>query len=250
MTPRRKAGKTGGDAPGRVWAEIAERLAEEIAGGRFAPGARLPSEHALADRFRVNRHTVRQALKSLASRGILRIEHGVGSFVGEFALEYALGRRTRFAENLARAGFKSKHLPLATGLREADEDVARRLKLKPGAPVVWLQTLGEARGRPVSLSEYHFPARRFAGVADAFVKTGSITRALAACGLTDYVRKWSSISAVMPEPRVAALLRQPSVRPVLLVESVNVDLHGRPVEFGRTRFAGDVVQLVVEPGRP
>jgi GntR family phosphonate transport system transcriptional regulator len=35
---------------------------------------------------------------------------------------------------------------------------------------------------------------------------------------------------------------------VLHVESVNVDAGGRPIEFGRTQFAGDLVQLVVSPG--
>lgn len=233
----------------RMWAAIAEAIAGEIAGGRYAPGARLASEHELAERFRVNRHTVRQALQSLAARGLVRIEHGVGSFVGEFAVEYALGRRTRFAENLARAGFDSRRLPLATSVDAAEEAVAARLKLKPGAPVARIETLSEARGRPISVSEHYFPARRFPGIGEAFARSGSITRALSECGLPDFVRKWSGISAVMPEARTAALLRQPSSRPVLLVESVNTDLRGKPVEFGRTRFAGDVVQLVVEPGK-
>ena len=55
------------------------------------------------------------------------------------------------------------------------------------------------------------------------------------------------ISARLPEARTAHLLAQPPGRPVLYVESVNVDRDLRPIEFGRTHFAGDRVQLVVEP---
>jgi GntR family phosphonate transport system transcriptional regulator len=236
-----------GDRPVRVWARIADALARDIAAGRPAPGDRLPGEQALAERFDVNRHTVRQALKSLADRGLVRVEHGVGSFVGTFAVEYALGRRTRFAENLARAGMSGRHRPIADGRCIADAELARRLGVRAGAALVWVRSRGEANGRPISVSDHYFPARRFAGIAAAFADTGSITRALARCGVADFVRSWSGISAGLPDAETAALLGVPPSRPVLLVESVNADLDGRPVECGRTRFAGDVVQLVVQP---
>ncbi len=233
----------------RVWARIADALAHDIAAGRHAPGERLPGEQALAARFDVNRHTVRQALKSLADRGLVRVEHGVGSFVGAFAVEYALGRRTRFAENLARAGMTGRHRPIADGRCMADAELARRLEVRTGTALVWVRSRGEANGRPISVSDHYFPARRFAGIAAAFAETGSITRALARCGVADFLRSWSGISAGLPDAETAALLGVAPSRPVLLVESVNTDLDGRPVECGRTRFAGDVVQLVVEPDR-
>lgn len=238
-----------GARPARVWARIADALARDIAAGRHAPGERLPGEQALAARFDVNRHTVRQALRNLADRGLVRVEHGVGSFVGAFALEYALGRRTRFAENLARAGLTGRHRPLASGRCTADAELARRLGVRAGTGLIRVRSLGEADGRPISVSDHYFPARRFAGIAEAFAETGSITRALARCGVADFVRRWSGISAGLPDAETAALLGVPPSRPVLLVESVNTDLDDRPVECGRTRFAGDVVQLVVEPER-
>ena len=47
----------------------------------------------------------------------------------------------------------------------------------------------------------------------------------------------------MPEPEVASQLKQPGARPVLFVESVNVDMSDVPIEFARTWFAGDRVSL-------
>lgn len=248
MSAARQAGP-GGERPLRAWARIAEAIAGDIGAGRHSPGTRLPPEQALAARFGVNRHTVRQALRSLADRGLLRVEHGVGSFVGAHALEYALGRRTRFAENLARAGMAGRQRLLAHARREADAAVARRLRLRAGAPVVWVETCGEADGRPVCVSERWFPARRFAALPAALDETGSITRALARCGVHDFERAWSGITATLPDARIAALLGASPARPVLVVEAVNTDSDGRPVEFARTRFAGDVVQVVVEPER-
>ena len=46
------------------WTRIAAELAEAIGSGVYPPGQRLPSEHALAEQFGVNRHTIRRSLAS------------------------------------------------------------------------------------------------------------------------------------------------------------------------------------------
>ena len=60
------------------------------------------------------------------------------------------------------------------------------------------------------------------------------------------MRKVTRVTARMPDAEEVANLRQASSRPVLVVESVNVDGDGRPVQFTRSRFAGDRTQLVFE----
>ncbi|MEJ7688873.1 MAG: GntR family transcriptional regulator [Variovorax sp.] len=52
------------------WTRIAAELAESIGRGIYPPGERLPSEHALAAQFGVNRHTIRRSLASLCSQGL------------------------------------------------------------------------------------------------------------------------------------------------------------------------------------
>lgn len=231
-----------------VWATIERRLARDIGAGRYRAGMQLATEHELARRFRVNRHTVRQALGSLAAKGLVRVERGRGTFVSEFAVDYVLGRRTRFAENLAAAGYVGRHRVVSARILAAPAEVRAPLALAHGARVVRLVTVGETRGRPLVAGEHFFPARRFKGLPELVAASGSISKALAALGCADYLRRKSAISARLPEPEAARLLAQPPGRPVLYVESVNVDTAGKPVEFARTCFAGDLVQLVVEPG--
>jgi len=57
-----------------LWHQIGEILAADIAAGTFAPGARLPTEPELMERFGVSRFTVRQALGHLEQRGLVRAE--------------------------------------------------------------------------------------------------------------------------------------------------------------------------------
>lgn len=61
--------------------ELRETLAEEIAAGIHPVGAKFPTEYALCDRFRVSRHTVREALRALQDRGILSRQAGSGTVV-------------------------------------------------------------------------------------------------------------------------------------------------------------------------
>lgn len=61
--------------------EIAERLAEQIVGGRLAPGAKLPSEQEMMQAMGVSRTVVREAVAALRARGLVTTRQGAGAFV-------------------------------------------------------------------------------------------------------------------------------------------------------------------------
>jgi GntR family transcriptional regulator, transcriptional repressor for pyruvate dehydrogenase complex len=58
-----------------------EQLAEQIKSGRFAPGARLPTEQALTQTAGVSRTVVREAVAALRAEGLVITRQGVGAFV-------------------------------------------------------------------------------------------------------------------------------------------------------------------------
>lgn len=72
--------------------QVALQLAEELAAKRWQPGDKLPSEAELCTAFNVGRSTLREALKSLAFIGLIRMRAGGGSYVAEQPSEYAKGR--------------------------------------------------------------------------------------------------------------------------------------------------------------
>ena len=229
-----------------LWRQIEQHLQNDIDAKRLSPGMRLPSESELAERFGVNRHTVRHAIAALEKKGLFLVRQGLGTFVHEHVLEYAVGRRTRFSENLARQKAETRSQVLHAGTEPADTKAARALGLRPGQPVVRIQTLRMADSRPISLTVHCFSAQRFPSIAERFEQFGSVTRALEADGVHDYLRRQTRIFATMPDAQEALLLRQPRNRPILVTESVNVDQAGAPIEFGIARFSADRVQLTLE----
>ena len=226
------------------WRQIADLLGRDVTDARFADG-RLPTETELAARFGVNRHTIRRAVGTLVERGLVRVEQGRGTFVAAGHIDYLLGRRTRFSTNFRREGHEPRQRLIASTRSAADYAIARDLELPLGAPIVEIETVGQADGVPVSYARHAFPAERFAALPEAFAATLSVTAALAACGVVDYTRRMTRILARLPDDTEAAHLEQPLSRPVLQSEAVNVDPQGVPIQRSTTVFAGDRVQAVV-----
>ena len=237
-------------APGRrsgvaVWKQIADTLSKEIKDRAFSETGRLPSENQLSTRFSVNRHTLRQAISALQLDGLGRIEPGRGTFVQHELLNYVLSRRTRFSENLQGQGLlPSKQLLTALEM-SAPERVAHELKLPNSSKVLMIEMLDEANQQPIGLATAYYPAVRFPGLLDMLQEGTRTTEILRHFGVQDYIRAESRITTQMPSDETARLLLQPTNRPLLCVECVDVDMQGQPIKYGETVFCGDRVQLVV-----
>ena len=231
-----------------LWRQIATRLQHEIGTGIYPPGGRLPTEAELSQQFRVNRHTVRRALEELSRGGLVRVEQGRGSFVAEDVLEYAVEARTRFSEWIRR------HNKEPSGRRVAAQGDRRRSRMSlPGsasepaaASCCWSGWASPTTGRSACRSTIS-PPPRLRGVLDALRAAPTITEALKAVGVSDYLRQLTRVTARLPNAEEAELLRMPRNRPLLVTENVNVDRAGTVVEFGISRYPTPRVQIVFEP---
>ena len=230
-----------------VWKRIELALRDEIARGVLPAGARVPTEAQLAARFNVNRHTIRRAVESLSRAGLVRVEQGRGSFVAEDLIDYTVGSRTRFSEWIRRHNMEPSGK--TTDLRQipADAATAAGLGVALGDPVVLMERLGFADDKPVSLGRHHFSALRFPGLLAHLHAGEGISAALAACGLADYRRLSTKVTARLPHAREAQLLLIPKSQPLLVTENINVDAAGRVVEFGLGHYPTPRVQIVFEP---
>ncbi len=230
-----------------LWRQIATDLEDEIRQQRLLSGARLPTETDLAQRFGVNRHTVRRAVGALEEAGLVRAERGRGTFVQADVLDYRLGRQTRFTENILHAHRQPSGDLLRAEQIPARGGVAKHLRARSGTRVYVIETLRGADGTPIGLGTNYFPARRFPGMPERFRGTGSITTALASYGLDDYERKVTCVTARPADAFEQKHLRLARHQPVLVAEAVDCDSDGKPISYGIGRFAADRIQFVIEP---
>ncbi len=228
-----------------VWRSIFDTLRGEIVNGSFNAGDKLPTEKEFSERFDVNRHTVRRALAELSQAGIIYVRRGSGAYVAEGVLDYKIGPRTRFSQNVSDLGRTPSTQVLHFEVVEAEERVSRRLGLRPGRMVQMIESVGEADGTPVTYCTRFLPAERFPDLGQNVERTGSLSAALKEYGVIDYVRDWTRISAIAPSRTIAKKLRQPDNAPVLRAEALNKDMAGQPIEYSITYFAGQRAALMV-----
>lgn len=68
---------------GTYQTQVVERLGRDIGAGRYRPGQALPSETELCARFGFSRIVIREAVKSLAAKGLLEVRRRIGTVVLE-----------------------------------------------------------------------------------------------------------------------------------------------------------------------
>ena len=77
----------------RVKISLSERIADAIYEQiitlkKYTPGEKLPNENELATEFGVSRATLREAIRSLVTQGVLEVTHGKGTFVSKEVKNY------------------------------------------------------------------------------------------------------------------------------------------------------------------
>lgn len=229
------------------WRRVADRIRAAIADGSITE--QLPPETDLADRYAVNRHTVRRAIQSLAAEGLVRSERGRGTFVNAAAprLSYPVGLRTRFSENVTAQGRRPAGRLIRSESVRADGALAGMLDCSLGAALFRLDTLSVANALPLSVSTGYFPADRFPNIVRDYAETGSITEALKLQGVADYRRLETRITAERVHPLDAEHLALPLDGIILISTAVDVDAEDRPVQFLRSRFPADRMELDFRP---
>jgi DNA-binding transcriptional regulator YhcF (GntR family) len=158
--------------------QLAWKLKALIASGHLGPGARLPGVRDLAEMAGVNTNTVRAVYSRLDQQGLIRSEHGRGTFVAERTGEGELGRLAANAaaqaesagldrRELAAALYGASDLALpgpavsSSAAPPHDPDEERRLRRRLRREISQLE--GElATLEPLS-GDVEAPARRAAG---------------------------------------------------------------------------------------
>ena len=230
-----------------IWKSIADTLEAEISSGHYGPGDQLPTEAALSARFDVNRHTVRRALADMGERDIVQSRRGSGVYVSENTAEYPISKRVRFHQNIKAAGQFPEKRVLRLETRAADLKEATALQIERGAAVHVYEGLSLAEGKPIAWFQSLFPAERFDALPQILKQESSVTRALARCGVADYTRAETRLTAVSATPTQAVHLHLREGSPLLRSTGVNIDPDQVPVEFGITYFASERVVLTVTP---
>lgn len=116
--------------------QVADLILENLIGGRWAIGEKIPGEHSLSTEFGVSRSTIREAIRHLTAGGVLSSKHGVGAFVTALEMrpdiDGAFDRAAIEAVIEARMAVESEAARLAADRRTPEDikNIESRLKCR------------------------------------------------------------------------------------------------------------------------
>lgn len=161
-TTKWRTSKVVPDVP--LWRQIADQLATAILSERIEPGDKLPSQHELADLFRVSRDPVKKAMHTLVRDGLVRTVPGGGSYAATPPARQ-ISPADAVADRLADAYNEAKSGPTAAARDHAlvrAEAIAECLAIITGQDHTWwlnrcetLHQVGEALTGPTLLAEHY-----------------------------------------------------------------------------------------------
>jgi GntR family transcriptional regulator len=156
------------------WEIVAEGLQRSILDKTYKPGDQLPSESELVAQYGASRPTVRRALRELQLKGLTRTRQGKGSFVrtpspiaitltAENYRRHQREGRRGFDAQVREQGHRPQQELIEVATVPVPPEVAGRLGIEEGAPVVMRRLRFLVDDQPVQLVKVYYDPRLVAG---------------------------------------------------------------------------------------
>lgn len=234
---------TGGRRVQHVIADLRERIAL----GDYGPAGALESESELCSRYAVSRITVRNALESLRSEGLVGSRKGAGWFIARspFGQQLALGSFQHASSAIAATGQSVSRTVIGYSFVECPAPIDTLLGLDRGAEVLRVSSVRRTDGVPLDTVTEWVPGRLAAPISRRDAEDPGIWATLIKHGHhIALVRQ--SIAAVEATPPTAELLDVPIGGPLLHVRRAAVEADGRTLALSEHRYVGHRFRLDVE----
>ncbi|GAB4169637.1 MAG: GntR family transcriptional regulator [Rhodocyclaceae bacterium] len=217
-----------------LYRQIKSLIGRALESGEWRPGAPIPSEVELAQRYSVSQGTVRKAIDEMAAENLLVRRQGKGTYVASHS-----DPRTRFRFLRLTPNSGSITAPVSVPLEclraKAGQEVARVLGVEPGAPVILIRRLLKFEGHPTVVDEIYLRGEAFPGLTLAMLREDH--RSLYSLFETRFgvrmVRAEERLRAVAADRGSADLLGVPEGTPLLSVERIAYSYADKAMEWRR-----------------
>lgn len=221
--------------------QVADVLRRQVRHGAFPSGV-LPAEADLVREFGATRNAVRDALDLLRGEGLVERCPGVGTVVVGAKYPHPLERLLGLAETLREHGEVGNEVR-TTGLITPPREIAARLGLAEGEPVVYIERLRRLNGLPLSLDLTYIPRDLGEPLLTEDLAHNDVFVLLERIAGQPLGRAELTLEAVNADPHSAATLDAPRGAALMMVERLTHLADGRPVDLEFIRFRGDRITM-------
>lgn len=228
-----------------LYFQIQDRLLKQIQSGQLQAGDLLPGEEDLCRLYGVSRMTARQSLQALKHQGLVRSEKGRGTFVIQPKVEKQIAHLSGFSAEMRSLGMKPSSRILEQATKAASPEIALRLGVSPGLPLLELYRLRLADALPLAIEQVWLSLAEFPGIEKIDFTRNSLYETLRErygirVGSADEI-----IEARTPTQREAKLLEMSPRLSLLVISRTVRTVQGKPVEASLSLYRGDRYRAIL-----
>lgn len=212
--------------------QIERAIRHNIVTGTWPANFRLPAEPDLAASLGVNRGTLRRALSTLISHGLIISRRGLGTFVAPTADASTIAQRFRsLSEDFAAQGFSFTRNVLSQSVGRLPLAIQTILAVRGSTPGLRLERTYSSSDGPLAYLVNYVRADRCPGIGDIdFARVALFDTLSTTYGIT-IERGRRTLSAQAATSAVATALQVPLGAPVLHVEQLSFTRGDEPIEY-------------------
>ena len=167
-----------------LYSQLVSIVKRNITAGTLGPGELLPSEAELCKTFNVSRSTVRQAIGSLETEGLVVRKQGRGTFVAEPKMRRKTENVYSFTSEISSMGLTPSSTLVEFEVMEPTPDITRVLELSTQDTAVYRFTrIRNVDGEPLILETSFYPQYIYPKLTRELLRTHSFYSLLYEVGI-------------------------------------------------------------------
>jgi len=231
-----------------VYYQIKQTIKAWIINKEFSPGDKILSENELANRFKVSRLTVRQAILQLIQEGFLVSRRGEGTFVTKdgnlidsFSLEFS-----GFMDDLFYQVQKSKTKSAKITRMTAPKSIGEKLELdNKDEQIVQIKRVRFKGDKCFAYTVNYLPFEIGMKITEKDLYKKPLLRIMEEDLGIQFTEAFQTIEASFADREVSRQLEVPSGSPILFVERIMYHKKRKPVELVQSSYRGDLYKYMV-----
>jgi len=213
----------------------------------YSEGQYLPKEVYLSEQLKISRNTLRQAISTLVTEGLLVRKKGVGTRVQKKKIFSGVSNWLSFSEEMRILGIEIHNFELQIYRHEVSAEVASFFDIDVATKVMRLERLRGKKDAPFVYFTSDFSPQIPISASENF------NRPLYEILETDYgiiaLTSKEEISAAAADPFIASKLEIKQGEPILIRKRYVYDIHNNPIEFNVGCYRADSFTYTIESKR-
>jgi GntR family transcriptional regulator len=206
-------------------------LRQKILAGEYPPGEKLPSEAMLVEMYQVSPMTVRRAINTLTSQGVVTATRGSGTYVKEVEL----GAATFYLQDLKELFSDEANTTikvLDARFYPADERIARKLQVKVGERTIHLQRLLLIENKPAFYHRGYLVNDPHRPIIEAELEVTDLKGLFQGSGSSLVKYGDLYLESIILDKKEAEILLLDSTTPGMMLEHLFYDFEDEPINWG------------------